>query len=96
MDSFVGKFESFTIYEKVRCDDLVISMKYPITERVDVVRTLKRILVKNSKRLLKVYLLKRYAKKFTDEELQDIQPDTLYLQCNGQKDCVTEVNISQF
>ena len=40
------------------------------------------------KGLLRVYLSKRYAKLFTNEELQGVQPDTLYLQYNGQEDRV--------
>ena len=43
---------------------------------------------------LKVYLPKRYAILFTDEELQGVQADTLYLQYNGQKDRVADVTIA--
>ena len=102
MDSVVQKFQSVTTYEYVRFFDLVIGTKYPIwslqNETTRYGPSLSVIIKdgNDSNRMLNVYLPKRYSKKFTGEELQSVQPDTLYLQYHGQKDRVTEVNIAKF
>ena len=87
MDSFIQKFGSVTVYEYVRCHDLQTGTKYPIrslqNETTRYGPSLAAVITKgkDGTGLLKVYLPKRYAKLFTDEELQGVQPDTLSYSC---------------
>lgn len=101
MASFVEKFSTVSACEYKKCSELTIGAKYPIDKLTNdstkygptVIAIIQDYTDAN--KTIKVYLPKRYAGRFTDEELSSIQPNTLHLVYLGQKDRMTNIEIVQ-
>lgn len=99
MVTFIKKFTNISTIEYKKCSNLLVGVKYPIeqlkndTSKFGLALSAVVIDGHNTKRC-KLYLPKRHANKFTDEELNDIQQSFLQLVYHGLKECcVIDVEI---
>jgi hypothetical protein len=101
MPSFLETFNAITAIEYKRCSELAIDKKYPIESLQNqdtkygssVLATIVGWNDQNAK--YRVYLPKRYASMFTDEELRHITPLSLNLVYRGKRDQSTLVEITK-
>ena len=93
--SFVAKFAGVSAIEYKKIKELVIGVKYPIEElqNIDskygnaVLATIRDY--RDDKLKYSVYLPKRYASVFVDDELKHLAPNSLYLVYCGEKTGLT-------
>ena len=101
MASFLEKFASVSAIEYCKCSDMQEGKKYPIISLVNtetkygksVLATVQHY--EDVTRTYRVYLPKRYAGMFTDEELRHITPRSLHLEYRGKRGQTTIVEITQ-
>lgn len=94
--SFLTKFNAVSAIEYKRCSELTINKQYPIVDLKNVdTRYGKSVLVtlEDDGERYRVYLPKRYADVFADEELRHINPGELLLVFHGMKNKTTQVEI---
>ena len=98
--AFLDRFNLISAIEYKRCSELVIDTKYPIISLenahtkygTSVLATLRDPV--DSSLQYRVYLPKRYASVFTDEELRHINPEDFHLIYRGMKDRTTIVDVT--
>lgn len=101
MVSFLEKFSVISQVEYKKCTDLNQNTQYNIDTLENVSTKYGESLVatlQNPDRigtLIKVYLPKRYAGKFTNEELANITPNRMKLIYRGQKGNTSDIEIIQ-
>ena len=101
MASITEKFSTISAIEYKKIKELIIGVKYPIEEMQNIdAKYGKAVLVtlqdyRDPRLKYRVYLPKRYAGVFEDEELKNLVPCSLQLIYRGEKDRAYIVEIVQ-
>ena len=92
MASFVPKFATISAIEYKKIKELIIGVKYPIEEFQNIDAKYGKAVLptiqdyRDTKLKYRVYLPKRYASVFDDDELKNLVPYSLQLVYRGEKD----------